>query len=177
VPLGDFTAIDVLWICLSAFLVVVGLALSYLLLRLAASAARLTTLLRGLERSVPELVDKLGGSVDRMNRQLEKVDLVTTSAVDAADAADTAIRAVSMAVTRPVQKVAGLARGVSHGSSALFAGHGVKTALAAGREAAARRELEIEEELARPPRVASPEPATAWPPVDFAPDDKPADVA
>ena len=110
-PLGDFTAIDALWICLSAFLVVVGLALSYLMLRLAASAARLTTLLRGLERSVPELVDKVGGSVDRMNLQLDKVDLVTTSAVDAADAADTAIRAVSMAVTRPVQKVAGLLAG------------------------------------------------------------------
>jgi hypothetical protein len=177
VLLGDFTAIDVLWVCLSAFLVVVGLTLSYLLLRLAASAARLTTLLRGLEGSVPALVDKLGGSVDRMNLQLDKVDLVTTSAVDAADAADTAIRAVSMAITRPVQKVAGVARGFSHGTSALFAGHGLKTALEAGREAAARRELEIEEELVRPARAPAPEPASVWPPADFAPDDKPADVA
>jgi hypothetical protein len=173
VPLGDFTAIDVLWVCLSVFLVVVGLALTYLLLRLAASAARLTTLLRGLERSVPELVERLGGSVDRMNRQLDKVDLVTTSAVDAADAADTAIRAVSMAITRPVQKIAGLARGVSHGSSALFAGHGLRTALDAGREAAARRERELEEELARPPRVVPAAPATVWPPADFAPESEP----
>jgi hypothetical protein len=173
VPLGDFTAIDALWVCLSAFLVVVGLALSYLLLRFAASAARLTVLLRGLERSVPELVDKLGGSVDRVNLQLDKVDLVTTSAVDAADAADTAIRAVSMAIARPVQKVSGLARGVSHGTSALFAGHGVKTALEAAREAAARREVEIEEELARPARAAASEPDAAWPPVDFAPEDEP----
>jgi len=94
VPLADFTAIDVLWICLSVFLVIVGLALGYLLLRLAASAGRLTRLLAGLERSVPPVVDKVGGTIERVNLQLDKVDLVTTSAVDAADAADTAVRAV-----------------------------------------------------------------------------------
>ena len=148
-PLADFTAIDVLWICLSVFLILVGLPLAYLLVRLAASAVRLTALLRGLEESVPPLVDRVGGTVDRVNVQLDKVDRVTDSAVDAADAADTAIRAVSLAITRPVQKVSGLAKGVSHGASALFAGHDLKTAVAAGRDAAARREQEVAEELAR----------------------------
>ena len=147
--LADFTAIDVLWICLSVFLILVGLPLAYLLVRLAASAVRLTALLRGLEESVPPLVDRVGGTVDRVNVQLDKVDRVTDSAVDAADAADTAIRAVSLAITRPVQKVSGLAKGVSHGASALFAGHDFKAAVAAGRDAAARREQEVAEELAR----------------------------
>ena len=53
--------------------------------------------------------------MDRVNAQLDKVDQVTDSAVDAVDSADTAVRAVSFAVTRPVQKVTGLAAGVSHG--------------------------------------------------------------
>ena len=39
----------------------------------------------------------------------------TDSAVDAVDSVDTAVRAVSFAVKRPVQKLAGLAAGVSHG--------------------------------------------------------------
>jgi hypothetical protein len=148
VPLADFTAMDAMWICLSVFLIIVGLTLAFLLIRLAGSAARLTGLLEGLERSVPPVVDKTGDTLDRVNLQLEKVDVVTTSAVDAASAADTAIRAVSLAVTRPVQKLSGLAKGVSHGTSAFFAGHDFKTALGAGRDAAARREREIAEELA-----------------------------
>ena len=35
--------------------------------------------------------------------------------VDAADSVDTAVRAVSFAIQRPVQKVAGLAAGIAHG--------------------------------------------------------------
>lgn len=167
-PLADFTAIDALWICLSAFLVVVGLALAYLLVRLAGSAARLTRLLRGLEQSVPPVVEKVGGTVERVNTQLDKVDLITTSAVDAADAADTAVRAVSLAITRPVQKVSGLAKGLSHGASALVASHDLKAAVAAARDAAARRERELAEELARRDRRDGRRGAAT--PADVAPD-------
>ena len=48
-----------------------------------------------------------------MNAQLDKVDQMTDSAVDAVDSVDTAVRAVSMAITRPVQKVSGLVAGAS----------------------------------------------------------------
>ena len=58
------------------------------------------------------VINKVGGSVDRVNGQLDKVDKITDSAVDAADSVDTAVRAVSMAVTRPVQKLSGLAAAV-----------------------------------------------------------------
>ena len=64
-----------------------------------------------------------------------------------------------MAVTKPVQKISGLAKGVSHGASALFAGHDLKSALAAGRDAAGRRERELGEELSRAGRSAAPAPA------------------
>jgi len=102
VALADFTAIDVMWICLSVFLAVVGVTLAFLLVRLAGSASRLTALLKGLEETVPPVLEKAGGTVDRVNLQLDKVDIVTDSAVGAADAADTAVRAVSMAITKPV---------------------------------------------------------------------------
>jgi hypothetical protein len=154
VPLADFTAIDALWIVLSVFLAVVGLALAYLLVRLAAAAGRLTRLLRGLEDGLVPLVHKTGGTVDRVNLQLDKVDLVTDSAVSAADSADTAVRAVSLAVTRPVQKLSAVAKGISHGASALVATHDVRAAMDAGRDAASRREQELAEELARSDRLA-----------------------
>jgi hypothetical protein len=160
-PLADFTAIDVLWICLSVFLIVVGLPLAYLLVRLAASAARLTRFIKGLEESVVPLVHKTGGTLDRVNLQLDKVDLVTDSAVSAADSMDSAVRAVSLAVTRPVQKLSALAKGVSHGASAFVAHRDLTTAVAAGRDAARRREQEIAQELARRdrwPRLGDPPP-------------------
>ena len=172
------SAIDVMWIVLSAFLAVVGLALAFMLLRLAGTLSRLTGLLRTTEEKVLPIATKVGGTLDLVNLQLDKVDRVTDSAVDAADAADTAVRAVSMAVARPVQKVSGLAKGVSHGASALLAGHDLRAALTAGRDAAARREHEIAEELAPPARLrplpAEPTLPAAVPADYVAPDIEPA---
>ena len=148
-PLADTEPIDVLWIVLSVVFVVVGIAFAWLLYRLSVTSQRMTRVLETTETSVIPLADKLGTTLDRVNLQLDKLDVVTDSAVDAADAADTAVRAVSMAITRPVQKASALAKGLSHGTSALFAGNDLKTAMAAGRDAAARREQEIADELAR----------------------------
>jgi hypothetical protein len=72
---------------------------------------------------------------------------VTESAVDVADSVDTAVRAVSLAITRPVQKIAGLAEGLTHGAASLRARKSPRRAFAAGREAAQRREQEIADEL------------------------------
>ena len=95
------------------------------------------------------MINKTGGTVDRVNAQLDKVDLVTDSAVDAADSVDTAVRAVSFAIQRPVQKVAGLAAGVAHGCVALRPSATVGSAVQRAKEAAARREAELAEELHR----------------------------
>ncbi len=147
--LATDTALIALWIVLSVFLVVVGIALTWSLIRLAGMLQRMTGMLEQTEQSVVPLFDKLGTTLDLTNLQLDKLDIVTDSAVDAADAADTAVRAVSMVITRPVQKASALAKGISQGASALFAGNDVKTSLAAARDAAARREREIAEELSR----------------------------
>jgi uncharacterized protein YoxC len=147
VPLADFETIDVLWIALSAFLALVGLALAYTLVRLAATIRNVSSLVQGLEKEVLPLINKAGGTVDRVNAQLDKVDRVTDSAVDAADSLDTAVRAVTIALTRPVQKVSGLAAGVAHGVAALRMRRGVRGAYENGRAAAGRREQEIADEL------------------------------
>jgi len=89
----------------------------------------------------------VGESVDRVNGQLDKVDRVTDSAVDMADSVDTAVRAVSFAIARPVQKASGFAAGVTHGFAALKARHDFGDAVRVGKEAAARRERDLEEEL------------------------------
>jgi len=147
VPLADFTAVDGLWIALSVLCVVVALTLGYLLLRLAGAVGRLTGLIRGLEQELLPVITKVGGTIDRANVQLDKVDQVTDSAVDAADALDTAVRAVTLTVTRPVQRISGLAAGVAQGFAAFKTRRDRREAWEAGREAAARREQEIAEEL------------------------------
>jgi hypothetical protein len=79
--------------------------------------------------------------------QLAKVDRMTDSAVDAVESVDAAVRTVSMAVTRPVQKVSGLAAGVSYGAADFKARRDWRHAVQAGREAAARREGDLADEL------------------------------
>ena len=81
--------------------------------------------------------------MDRVNGQLDKVDRITDSAVDAADSVDTAVRAVSLAITRPVQKVSGFAAGVSFGAADFKARRDWRHAVQAGKEAAARRESDL----------------------------------
>ncbi len=142
-----FTWGDLWRLALAVFLLAVGLAFAYLLVRLGGTVGRLSALISGAEREILPVINKVGGSVDRINGQLDKVDQITDSAVDAADSVDTAVRAVSMAVTRPVQKVSGLAAAVSYGAADFKAKRDWKHAVQAGKDAAARREQELAEEL------------------------------
>ncbi len=117
-PLLAASAGDVAYYALAFFLVASGVGLAYVFLNLGATFARLSSFIRGTEQELLPVIHKLGESVDKVNLQLDKVDQVTDSAVDMADSADTAVRAVSMAIARPVEKVSGLAAGLSHGLSA-----------------------------------------------------------
>jgi uncharacterized protein YoxC len=132
---------------LAAFLVAVGAALAYAFVRLGGTFARLSSFIKGTERELLPVIHKVGESVDKVNGQLDKVDRVTDSAVDMADSADTAVRAVSFAIARPVQKVSGLAAGLTHGIATLKTRRNVGEAVQSAKEAAARRERDLEEEL------------------------------
>jgi hypothetical protein len=138
---------DLAYLALAIFLVAVGLGRGWAFLRLAVTLDRLSSLIRGAEREVLPVINKVGGSVDRVNAQLDKLDTATTSAVDAVGAADEAVRAVSFAVKRPVQKLAGLSAGVSHGWASFKSRRSWRDAVDEGKDAAARRERDLDEEL------------------------------
>jgi hypothetical protein len=141
------TAGDVAKYALAVFLLAVGLGLGYAFVRLGGTFARLSSFIYGTERELLPVIHKVGESVDKVNGQLDKVDRVTDSAVDMADSADTAVRAVSFAIARPVQKVSGFAAGLTHGIATLKTRRSVGEAVQSAKEAAARRERDLEEEL------------------------------
>ena len=144
-----FTWGDLWRLALAVFLLAVGLSTAYLLVRLGGTIGRLSAFISGAQREVLPVINKVGGSVDRVNGQLAKVDRITDSAVDAADSVDTAVRAVSMAVTRPVQKLSGVAAAVTYGAADFKTKRDWRHAVQAGKDAAARREQELLDELRR----------------------------
>ena len=116
-----FTTGDLWRVALAVFLLAVGIALTYLLVRMAGTAGRLSAFIRGAEDSLVPVIGKVGGSVDRVNGQLDKVDRITDSA--------------------------GFAAGVSYGAADFKESHDWRHAVQAGQEAAARRESDLAEEL------------------------------
>jgi hypothetical protein len=155
------TAGDVLDYALSAFFVASGIGLAYMLIRMGGTFARLSSFIKGAERDALPVVVKAGGTVDRVNDQLDKLDTVTDSAVSMADSADTAVRAVSTAITTPVKKVSGFAAAISHGLSAFRSRRDAGEAMRVAKDAAARRESELDEELRNAGQAAPEEPPTA----------------
>jgi len=149
VVVAAFTWSDAADLALAIFLIVVGLALGFAFVRLGLALSRVSTFLRRTESELMPVLGKLGGTVDRVNAQLDKVDTITDSAVDAVVSVDRAVRAVSNAVTVPVQKLSGLVAGGSHGVSTLRATRDWRSAVQAAKEAAARREQDLAEELRR----------------------------
>ncbi len=141
------TASDVLDYALAAFFIASGVGLAYMLIRMGGTFARLSSFIKGAERDVLPVVVKAGGTVDRVNDQLDKLDTVTDSAVSMAESADTAVRAVSTVITTPVKKISGFAAGFSHGASAFRSRRDAGEAVRVAKDAAARRESELDEEL------------------------------
>jgi uncharacterized protein YoxC len=144
-----FSPGDVAYLALAVFLLAVGLGLGWAFFRLAATLDRLSSFIKGTERELLPVISKVGGSVDRVNAQLDKLDQATDSAVDAVDSVDQAVRTVSFAVKRPVQKLAGLSTGVAHGWASFRARRDWRAAIETGKQAAARREADLEAELRR----------------------------
>ena len=138
---------DVAYWGLAIFLVAIGLASAYMLFRLGQTFERLSSFIGGAEEKVLPVVEKTGLTVDRINYQLDKADTVTDSAVSMADSADTAVRAVSTAITTPVEKVSGLAAGISHGFSQFRKSRSFGDATAAAKDAARQRESDLREDL------------------------------
>ncbi|HET8812768.1 MAG TPA: DUF948 domain-containing protein [Gaiella sp.] len=142
-----FSAGDAAYWALAIFLVLLGVGSLIALLKLGRLFDRISSLVRGAERDALPVVVKTGGTVDRVNYQLDKLDTVTDSAVSMADSADTAVRAVSTAISAPVEKVSGLAAGVAHGFSSFKRSRNVSDAMDAAKDAARRRQQDLADDL------------------------------
>lgn len=171
---------------LAIFLVLLGLGSAYALVKLGGLFNRVSSLVSGAERDVLPVVVKAGSTVDRVNYQLDKLDTVTDSAVGMADSADTAVRAVSTAISKPVEKVSGLAAGVAHGVASFRKTRDFGAAKEAAKEAARQREADLAEDLRgvrtppsseRPERTPPPAPEPKpdpWPRPEPTPKPEPA---
>ena len=147
--LADFTASDFAYVALGVFLFAIGGTLAYVFVRLGGTLARATMFITHTESEAMPVIHKAGETLDRVNSQLDKTDVVTTSAVDAVVAVDRIVRAVSGVVTLPIQKLTGLVAGLRFGASSLKTDHDVGQAVRTGKEAAARREQDLAEDLRR----------------------------
>ncbi len=152
-----FSAGDVAYWGLAIFLVLLGVGSIFALFKLGRLFDRVSSLVQGTERDMLPVVVKTGGTVDRVNYQLDKLDTVTDSAVSMADSADTAVRAVSTAITTPVEKVSGFAAGIVHGVSSFRKSRSFSEATDAAKDAARQREQDLAEDL----RVAGRTPPSA----------------
>lgn len=162
-PLASFEALDGLYVVLSVFLLVLAVGLVIVLYRLAQTLNELTSLQTQLQKELLPVVGKVGGTLDRVNLQLDKVDLMTDSAVDVADNVDTTVRAITIAITKPVKVVSGVATGIAHSLSSLRTRRGVGDSVEAGRQAARQRVDDLERELEvrrRPTRAETAVPAS-----------------
>jgi hypothetical protein len=141
------SATDVAYYALAVFLVALGLGSFWALWKLGNVFGRLSSLIAGTERDLLPVVVKAGGTVDRVNAQLDKADTITDSAVSMAESADTAVRAVSYAIAKPVEKVSGAAAGLSHAFASFRKNRDFRTAMDDAKVAAARREHDLHEDL------------------------------
>jgi uncharacterized protein YoxC len=132
---------------LAFFLIVVGLGLGFALFKLASVFQRAASFIRSSESEVMPVISKTGGTIDRVNRELDKIDPATDSAVDAVFAVDEAVRTVSFAVKRPIEKLVGISAGAKHGWATMRAKRDLKAAVASGKAAAARREADFQEDI------------------------------
>jgi hypothetical protein len=141
------TAGSVAYAALAFFLIAIGLTLGYAFLRLAGVLGRVSSLVKGVEQELVPVINKAGGSIDRVNDQLDKLDVVTDSAVDAVGSIDTVLRAVAGAVKLPAKKLAALTAGLTHGLATFKVERDFSAAMAAARFAAEERENRFAEEF------------------------------
>ncbi len=152
------TTNEALDVVLALFLIVVGLAIGYAFWRAGVLLSQLRTTVRNTEQEVLPVINKTGGTLDRVNTQLDKLDVMTDSTVEAVTAVDRAIRAVSALITAPVEALAGLAAAIRHGFSSFVANRDVDEAVKTAKDAAARRMADLSDDLDQAGRPGSTRP-------------------
>jgi uncharacterized protein YoxC len=102
------------------FLVVVGAGLIYALLRLGGALRAADKLLGDVDGEVVPLLKQATETLDGVNAELDKVDVVMSSVVDVTEKVDQTTRAVESAISVPARKAAAFGAGVSQAVSSFF---------------------------------------------------------
>jgi uncharacterized protein YoxC len=156
VPVADFTASDAAYIALAVFLVLVGVTLAYALWRLGALLNQTSKTVAHTEVELLPVLNKAGGTLDRVNTELDRADVVTEQAAEAVLALSRTVKAVNAVLAAPVRALAGAVEGIRYGFSSLRTSRDPGEAMEAARAAAARRRRDLDEELGE---TAPPTPA------------------
>ena len=102
------------------FLVVVGIGLIYALVRAGGTLKSADKLLADVDGAVVPLLKQATETLDGLNTELDKVDVVMSSVVEVTEKVDQTTRAVESAVTVPARKAAAFGAGVSQAVSSFF---------------------------------------------------------
>lgn len=111
--LGQDSSKAAVYLGLSFMLVAVGGGIAYTCWRIGRLLISLERELHASVDSVLPLAQKAGVSMDTVNVQLQKVDIIMDSAIDVASSVDTTVRSVSTAITEPIRAVSGVFAGMS----------------------------------------------------------------
>ena len=102
------------------FLVVVGIGLIYALVRLGGTLGSADKLLTDVDGELVPLLKQATETLDGVNSELDKVDVVMSSVVDVTEKVDQTTRVVESAITVPAKKAAAFGAGVSQAVSSFF---------------------------------------------------------
>jgi hypothetical protein len=99
---------------LTAFLILTGIGLAYMLFRLGTLLGHATTDLDAAMEEVVPMLGKTSVTLDHVNSELEKIGKVTDTAVDTVETVDRTARNVTHAAAAPVRVVNSAVEGVRH---------------------------------------------------------------
>ncbi len=102
------------------FLVIVGIGLIYALIRLGGTLGSAEKLLTDVDTEIVPLLKQATETLDGVNTELDKVDVVMSSVVDVTEKVDQTTRVVESAITVPAKKAAAFGAGVSQAVSSFF---------------------------------------------------------
>jgi hypothetical protein len=111
----EWDAGTIMRIAIGFFFVLFGVGVAFALFRLGSVFKRLANILADANTQVIPLLTRVEATLDGVNSELGKVDQITGSVAEIVKTAEATTTAVHGAVAKPIQKVAGLAAGITAG--------------------------------------------------------------
>lgn len=111
----EWDAGAIMRIAIGVFFVLFGVGLTYALFRLGTVFKRLSSILSDANTQVIPLLTRVESTLDGVNSELDKVDQITGSVAGIVKTAEQTTTAVHGAVSKPIQKIAGLAAAANAG--------------------------------------------------------------